>query len=519
MPHDVFISYSSIDKAAAFAACATFEAAQIRCWIAPRDVAAGAEWAEEIINAIERAKVMVLIFSSNSNESRQVRREVELAVSRGITIMPVRLEKTDPTRSMAYYMAGVHWIDALTPPLERHLKAVVGWIKPHLESGGPIPEMEVPPPPTKKAPPKDAKPPPPRQEPPKPDARPERRPVPAKPQRRSSSIFSDLLYEFFGIGVKEGGLRIGEAARAIDAAVKLQRSGRIDEAIAAYLALIERIEAAPAPSLDLNLAIATFNLGVMYASKGQLQDAVNAYRDVVRRCGDIKDALIEPKVAMAINNQAATLVDLGRAKEAIPLYDDLIDRYPETYDTEINEQLAIARYGRGVAFGALGRSAEAIAAYDEAIAKIDVRVYPALDEYVAMSMCNKGTRLNAMGRNNEALAVFEQVVSRFGTSKKAGEREQVAKALTNSASILIDSKRYDEGLALCDRILAGPRDTPGLTQLAAMAMRNKVVALKGGGRNKEAAAVADRMLGEFGTSTDSAISAQVGIVRQIRTTL
>src|SRR5690349_17742505 len=139
MPHNVFISYSSIDKKAAFAACATFEAAKIRCWIAPRDVAAGAEWAEEIINAIETARIMVLIFSANSNESRQVKREIELAVSRGLTIMPLRLEQIQPTKSMAYYMAGVHWIDAISPPLEAHLRKMVEWIKPQL-AGGSAPE-------------------------------------------------------------------------------------------------------------------------------------------------------------------------------------------------------------------------------------------------------------------------------------------------------------------------------------------------------------------------------------------
>jgi hypothetical protein len=31
MPHDAFISYSSLDKAAANAACAALEAAGIRC--------------------------------------------------------------------------------------------------------------------------------------------------------------------------------------------------------------------------------------------------------------------------------------------------------------------------------------------------------------------------------------------------------------------------------------------------------------------------------------------------------
>ena len=506
MSHDVFISYSSIDRAAAFAACATFEAAQIRCWIAPRDVAAGAEWAEEIINAIDSAKVMVLIFSSNSNESRQVRREIELAIGRGLTVMPLRLEQIEPTRSMAYYMAGVHWIDALTPPLETHFKKMVGWIRPHLS--GAAPEAE--PPPRAKA-----KTPPPRPEPPKPSTPP---PAPRKPQR-GSSIFGDILYEVFGVGAAAGGMKIGEAARAIDAAVKMGRAGRLEGAIAAYLALIGRIEAAPAAPLDLNLAIATFNLGVMYRSIGKPQEAVNAYRDVLRRCGDTTDEFIHKQVAMAMNNQASTLVDMGRAAESIAVYDDVLRRFGDSINTDLNTQVAVARLGRGVAFGALGRSAEAVAAYDETIARINLRVFPALDEYVALAVVNKGTRLATMGRAIEALAAFEQAVAWFGTSKDMDKRQQVAKALANTASVLIDLKRYDEGLKACERVLARPRETIPLQQMAAIAMRNKVVGLKGAGRIKDAAAAADQMLSEFGKSDDKQIADQVGVVRKLRTTL
>jgi hypothetical protein len=42
MAHDVFISYSKNDKLTADAVGAKLEAAHIRCWIAPRDIFAGA---------------------------------------------------------------------------------------------------------------------------------------------------------------------------------------------------------------------------------------------------------------------------------------------------------------------------------------------------------------------------------------------------------------------------------------------------------------------------------------------
>ena len=134
MAHDAFISYSREDKLAADAACATLEAAGIRCWIAPRDISPGAEWGEAIIEAIDHSPVMVLIFSSNANESRQIRREVERAVSQGVTIVPVRVEQVEPTRSLAYFMAGVHWLDALTPPLEQHLQRLALSIKAFLRA-------------------------------------------------------------------------------------------------------------------------------------------------------------------------------------------------------------------------------------------------------------------------------------------------------------------------------------------------------------------------------------------------
>ena len=116
MEFDAFISSSSRDKTAADATCAVLESAGVRCWIAPRDVRPGVEYGAAIIDAIERCHVMVLIFSSSANESRQVHREIERAVSRGIPIVPVRIEDVVPTKSMEYFLGAIHWLDALTPP-------------------------------------------------------------------------------------------------------------------------------------------------------------------------------------------------------------------------------------------------------------------------------------------------------------------------------------------------------------------------------------------------------------------
>jgi hypothetical protein len=137
MAHDVYISYSHVDKAAADAACATLERAGIRCWIAPRDITPGDEWSAAIIKAIDQCRAMVLIFSQNANNSRQIRREVERAITVGIPLVPVRIEDVVPTESLAYFMGTVHWLDAMTPPFENHLVKLADSLKALLQVNPP----------------------------------------------------------------------------------------------------------------------------------------------------------------------------------------------------------------------------------------------------------------------------------------------------------------------------------------------------------------------------------------------
>jgi hypothetical protein len=123
--HDVFISHAQADKPIADAVCARLEASNIRCWIAPRDVPPGKDFPEAIIEGIEASRVMVLIFSAHSNNSKHVIRELTSAVSKGLTIVPLRIEDVIPSKSMEYLIGLPHWLDALTPPLEQHVERLV----------------------------------------------------------------------------------------------------------------------------------------------------------------------------------------------------------------------------------------------------------------------------------------------------------------------------------------------------------------------------------------------------------
>ena len=121
MAHDVFVSYSHVDKPVADAAVAALERRGIRCWIAPRDIIPGVDWSEAIIEALDACRVMLLVFSQHANESQQVKREVERAVAKGVPVMPLRIQDVPLAKSLEYFISMPHWIDALTPERQRDL--------------------------------------------------------------------------------------------------------------------------------------------------------------------------------------------------------------------------------------------------------------------------------------------------------------------------------------------------------------------------------------------------------------
>src|SRR6516164_1298722 len=120
MARSVFVSYSHHDNDIALGVVAALEAGAVDVWIAPRDIIPGAEWAAAIIDAISTARVMVLIFSSHSNDSPQVHREIERAVHKQVPILPFRIEHVLPSKSLEYFLSAQQWLDAFPPPYEAY---------------------------------------------------------------------------------------------------------------------------------------------------------------------------------------------------------------------------------------------------------------------------------------------------------------------------------------------------------------------------------------------------------------
>jgi hypothetical protein len=152
MAHDIFISYSHRDKPIADAVCANLEGDGIRCWIAPRDIAPGLDWPTAISNAISTSRVMVLIFSANSNSSNDVSRELILAANNNLIIIPFKIDNIAPEPGKQYYLARTHWLDAMNPPTQEQINKLVGYVRSFLSEQiypGPVqPAMATEPPST-----------------------------------------------------------------------------------------------------------------------------------------------------------------------------------------------------------------------------------------------------------------------------------------------------------------------------------------------------------------------------------
>lgn len=108
----VFISFSSADQKKAAAVCKALECSGLQCWVSFRDVRPGENYQAAIVQALQSAKAMVLVFSSHTNLSPEVSKELSLASAFKLSVIPLRVENTMPQGALHYELATRQWIDA-----------------------------------------------------------------------------------------------------------------------------------------------------------------------------------------------------------------------------------------------------------------------------------------------------------------------------------------------------------------------------------------------------------------------
>lgn len=107
----IFLSHSSKNAKEAEAVCKVLEQAGHKCFLAPRDIPSGREYAEEIVNGIDSSSAVVLLLSEAANSSPHVLREIERAVSKKLSIIVYKLEDVELSKSMEYFLMTHQWVN------------------------------------------------------------------------------------------------------------------------------------------------------------------------------------------------------------------------------------------------------------------------------------------------------------------------------------------------------------------------------------------------------------------------
>lgn len=108
---DVFVSYSSQDKHRVFPVIERLRLCGVTVWVDQGGIDGAVLWSEEIVEAIESCKVLMLMVSSSSISSHNVVKEVALSSERKKHILPVYLERVDLPKALQYPLAGIQHVE------------------------------------------------------------------------------------------------------------------------------------------------------------------------------------------------------------------------------------------------------------------------------------------------------------------------------------------------------------------------------------------------------------------------
>ncbi|MFI5263947.1 MAG: TIR domain-containing protein [Candidatus Kapaibacterium sp.] len=125
MAAEVFISYSREDKDSVLALAKKLQDAGVSLWIDEGGIDGATMWGEEIVNALENAKVLLLMVTERSVNSHNVVKEVVLASEHKEHILPIHLEPTRIPSGLKYPLAGIQHIEYFQGDPDENLKTII----------------------------------------------------------------------------------------------------------------------------------------------------------------------------------------------------------------------------------------------------------------------------------------------------------------------------------------------------------------------------------------------------------
>jgi len=107
----IFISHLNVDHELAMRAVDAIERSGRTCWIAPRDIAPGADYFDTLETAARTAALIVYLHSATAMTSRYCKAELDIATDADLPIIPVRIDDTSITGGLRIVLSGRQWLD------------------------------------------------------------------------------------------------------------------------------------------------------------------------------------------------------------------------------------------------------------------------------------------------------------------------------------------------------------------------------------------------------------------------
>ena len=125
-PAEVFVSYSRNDKDRVLELAGKLRAAGVSLWLDTSGIDGATLWGEQIVHALESAKVLLLMITKSAVQSDNVAKEVVLVSERKGHILPVHLEPTQIPSTLKYQLAGIQHVEYFDPAeSDQNLKAIL----------------------------------------------------------------------------------------------------------------------------------------------------------------------------------------------------------------------------------------------------------------------------------------------------------------------------------------------------------------------------------------------------------
>jgi hypothetical protein len=132
-----FISYSRVNSDFAVRLAKDLKKAGLDIWFDQLDIPTGARWDDEIEKALDKSETFLIILSSESIQSQNVKDEIGYAVDAGKHILPVVLENCN----VPFRLRRFQYVDFTNRPYENSL-AEIKHLIPHELSQTPIVEKK-----------------------------------------------------------------------------------------------------------------------------------------------------------------------------------------------------------------------------------------------------------------------------------------------------------------------------------------------------------------------------------------